>query len=148
MPYKDPIKKNTNQRKRYHQNIEYRRKYNREFIRRHPEYRERQKENLKRYHKEHYNREESVRRCKERRIKIRIELFHLLGGKCVRCEESDVRCLQIDHVNGGGCKEARKLGRDYYSVYLKKIKSGSKDYQLLCANCQWRKRWENKEWNK
>lgn len=87
-----------------------------------------------------------------RRRKVHIEVIQLLGGKCSnpnclvpnRC--SDIRCLQIDHVNGDGYKERISKGAEmYYKHILKQIKTGSKDYQLLCANCNWIKRFENGE---
>lgn len=87
---------------------------------------------------------------KERRQAV----IQLLGNKCDNpfnlphpdwC--NDWRCLQIDHINGGGVKELREHKNRYsfYGMVLRKIKAGSKDYQLLCANCNWRKRYENKE---
>ncbi|MDG7005258.1 MAG: hypothetical protein JRN73_09990 [Nitrososphaerota archaeon] len=67
-----------------------------------------------------------------------------LGSKCVRCGFSDFRALQIDHVNGGGRSEARRLaGVAYYLHVLDHINDGT--YQLLCANCNWIKRAENEE---
>lgn len=84
---------------------------------------------------------------KMRRHRIRNETIQLLGSKCVKCGFSDYRALQIDHVKGGGRKELRKYAhREAYSLaLLKKIKAGSKEYQLLCANCNWIKRYENHE---
>lgn len=83
---------------------------------------------------------------------IRMEIFNLLGDKCVHCGFSDWRALQIDHVNGGGTKERRNTRTHfsnnlyyYYKHVLEQIKGGSKDYQLLCSNCNWIKRWENRE---
>jgi len=81
--------------------------------------------------------------------KIKNEIFNLLGGKCVNPFNIDhgaflteSRSFQIDHVNGGGNKERRKIGNSYkyYRKILEAIKSGSKDYQCLCANCNWIKR--------
>lgn len=79
--------------------------------------------------------------------KIKNEIFDLLGGKCMSCGFSDRRILQIDHVHGGGKKEYRSFcfGLSYLIRVLEKIKSGSKDYQLLCPNHNWLKRIENKE---
>jgi len=87
------------------------------------------------------------------RLRLRMEILLLLGNKCSNpnclvpngCMDS--RCLQIDHVNGGGAKEIRKFhcGASFYLRVIDKIKSGSKDYQLLCANCNWIKRVENGE---
>lgn len=77
--------------------------------------------------------------------KIRLALVAALGGKCVRCGFDDERALQVDHVNGGGVKEARALTGMKNKVILDKVLKGSEDYQLLCANCNWIKRVENNE---
>lgn len=81
------------------------------------------------------------------RTKIKKELFDFFNNKCNKCGYIGL-ALQIDHVNGGGCKEIREIKshhKDYYSYILKKIKAGSKDYQCLCANCNWEKKFNNKE---
>ena len=84
-------------------------------------------------------------RSKLRYRKDRGIIFKRLGNVC-RCGISDVRCLQIDHINGGGVKETKEKGWGYYKYLLKlpedilKIK-----YQILCANCNWIKRWDNGE---
>ena len=74
--------------------------------------------------------------------KKRNEILFLLGNKCVECNYTGL-ALQIDHVNENGCKERKRLGEstlNYYLTILKKIKEGSKEYQLLCANCNFIKR--------
>lgn len=76
---------------------------------------------------------------------LRTKLLELLGGKCVRCGFSDPRALQIDHVNGGGSRDNRKIKGNKYKSMLEKICSGYGGYQLLCANCNWIKRVENNE---
>lgn len=76
------------------------------------------------------------------RTRLRGEVVQILGGKCSRCPVADFRCLQIDHVNGGGTKERQKIGP--LAIYRKIIK-GATNYQLLCANCNWIKRYEEKE---
>jgi hypothetical protein len=86
-------------------------------------------------------------------INQRTQIFTLLGNKCSnpKCLViggcTDVRCLQVDHVNGGGVKERKSFTSQYayYKFVLNQIKAGSKDYQLLCANCNQIKRIENKE---
>lgn len=84
---------------------------------------------------------------KEYRTKYRASIFEMLGYKCARCGFDDVRALQIDHKNGGGNNERKlNLGRkDYYKRILDKISEGNTDYQILCANCNWIKRFENNE---
>jgi hypothetical protein len=89
------------------------------------------------------------------RIRKKKEIFELLGNKCANpnCAVvggmTDIRCLQIDHIHGGGNQEKRKnkgdRGSHHYYDILRKIKNGSKEYQLLCANCNWIKRIENNE---
>lgn len=80
-------------------------------------------------------------------LKLKLEIFELLGNKCVRCGESDFRCLQIDHVNDNGNIE-RKLAHGNKTTYLKNIirniKNGSHDYQLLCANCNTKKEYDRR----
>lgn len=82
---------------------------------------------------------------RERSHAAREEIILILGTKCVECGFDDKRALNIDHINGGGKKEQAKMGGNYYSSILKKIKLGSKEYQLLCCNCNQIKKKENKE---
>jgi len=58
------------------------------------------------------------------------------------CE--DPRCLQIDHVNGGGNIE-RKKGVRTIGTYRHVLMDKKGLYQLLCANCNWIKRVSLKE---
>jgi ribosomal protein L20A (L18A) len=81
------------------------------------------------------------------RRKIKLKIFKLIGNKCIKCGFSDIRILQIDHVNGNGYKERTTSSTKYYRSILEKIQSGSKDYQLLCPNCNWLKRIEKGESN-
>src|SRR5574338_1707960 len=73
----------------------------------------------------------------------RARVLTLLGDKCKHCGEDDVRCLQIDHINGGGRKEL--AGFKSRTAYLKNVTENIERYQLLCANCNWRKRWDLRE---
>ena len=75
--------------------------------------------------------------------KLKNDVMDVLGGKCVRCGFLDRRALQVDHINGGGRAEYLKTGSR--NVY-KKIRDGhTEGYQLLCSNCNWIKRHENRE---
>ena len=109
------------------------------------------------YQKKYYSKIENLEKCrrksKERYNKIKQQIFDLLGNQCSNPYNlnhgdfmSDIRCLQIDHVNGNGYEERHQKSRSYkYLHVLKKILAGSKDYQLLCANCNFIKVHENKE---
>jgi hypothetical protein len=90
---------------------------------------------------------------KKYREKIKFKIFELLGNKCANPYNEhkepyiNFKALQIDHINGGGRKERNKVnGTRFYLDILSEIKLGSKDYQLLCANCNWIKRYENREY--
>jgi hypothetical protein len=106
--------------------------------------------NLKRYmdwQKKYHHSEKYLSRKRELTHILRLKILHLLGDKCVKCGFLDWRTLQIDHIKGHGINEFKIFGRgDKYNRHiLEKIQSGSKDYQLLCANCNWIKRYENNE---
>lgn len=80
------------------------------------------------------------------RRRQRVAAITLLGGICKKCGFDDIRALQIDHVNGGGKKEIlQKGGVVYLNLVIRSILAGETKYQLLCANCNWIKRWENNE---
>lgn len=99
-------------------------------------------------------REEQAEKNHKLYYDVKIEIFSLLGNKCANpfnlphpdwCNE--VECLQIDHVHGGGVKELKNFSNAYerYRFILQQVKNGSKNYQLLCANCNQKKRYKNGE---
>lgn len=93
------------------------------------------------------HRKEIYRKQKAHYLQKRAEMLMLMGGECIRCGFSDERALQIDHINGGGIKDRVNLNtKDFHRKVLKSIKNKENKYQLLCANCNWIKRSENKEW--
>lgn len=72
-------------------------------------------------------------------------LIEKLGNKCVNCGNTDVRVLQLDHIRNDGFREKK---RGYNDTELRKmIKDDYVKYklQLLCANCNWIKRFERNE---
>lgn len=81
-------------------------------------------------------------------IRRRNRLFDILGGpRCAKCGFSDLRALQFDHINGGGVKDAKRIGYGSKLVfyYIHHIEEAKSTLQVLCANCNWIKRDENKE---
>jgi len=139
--------------------IEYERRYRNE-------HREQEREKSRRYRAKHldeinehqrkYRAENKGKRSKylkiyrlehkdTRRADARLEIIVMLGGKCTRCGFDDVRALQVDHVNGNGNKQRKRLGNSIYMIMLEDIKNGSQEYQILCANCNWIKRYEKNE---
>lgn len=92
-----------------------------------------------------------IRRKRYRKV-LKVQIFNLLGNTCSNPYNlphpdwcNDLEILQIDHVHSDGWKDRRKERLAYYKKVLKEIQSGSKDYQLLCPNCNWKKKVLNKE---
>lgn len=81
---------------------------------------------------------------KKYKRKLRRKIIKGYGGKCVKCGFDDERALQIDHVYGGGTKERKSLSNYQILLRIQKENFPSR-YQILCANCNCIKRFENKE---
>ena len=98
------------------------------------------------------HREEILKRRKKLKDIRKAEvLTHYGNGKlvCVRCGFDDIRALSIDHINGNGAEERRRLGVVHGRVnfYCWLQHEGYPDgYQTLCFNCQMIKKIENKEY--
>lgn len=84
---------------------------------------------------------------KEYLRKTRNAVVEALGGACKHCGFLDKRALQIDHVNAGGSKERKERAYkgSFHKHVLQSFLAGENKYQLLCANCNWIKRFENDE---
>lgn len=83
--------------------------------------------------------------AKEYREQLKARVRAKLGEACKHCGFSDIRALQIDHVFGGGNAERKKFGSAQPKLYKRVLADTEGKYQLLCANCNWIKRYENKE---
>jgi hypothetical protein len=83
--------------------------------------------------------------------KLRDAAFDKLGNRCANpncrwlnedgtfgCTDKDM--LQIDHVDGGGVQEHKALKYNHSRFHKKVIADTTGKYQLLCANCNWKKR--------
>jgi hypothetical protein len=76
---------------------------------------------------------------------LRLAVLAAFGWKCIRCGFDDLRALQVDHMNGGGCQERKRLRNQ--AAFNKKVLADQTGYQLLCANCNWIKRHERNEYH-
>ena len=79
--------------------------------------------------------------------RTRLKAIEILGGKCCNPDClvpggcADYRCLQFDHINGGGTKEIHSYGSAHVPRFIvSNPEEAMKRYQLLCANCNWIKR--------
>lgn len=113
------------------------------------------RENILNKNKQYHNLNKE--KIKAIRDNLRNKIIILLGNKCINPYNIDhsafeqnpnyFKVLQIDHINGGGCKQRKqfKYIKKYYEFILEQLKVGSKDYQCLCPTCNWIKRGENEE---
>ena len=84
------------------------------------------------------NRAAKVEAVRQIGFELRLETLSLLGSKCRECGyDKDLRALHVDHVNDNGADERRRIGMgNVLRKYIRdQILAGSKEYQLLCANC-------------
>lgn len=92
-------------------------------------------ENIRKYKDQ--NPDVHLKSCRKHFNNIKMQAFDLLGNKCVMCPIDNIELLHIDHINGGGLQERKKLSQ---AQLYRKILFDPDPYQLLCANCNWRKR--------
>lgn len=108
-------------------------------------YREKNKEiHRERVRRSRLKRGEKKNREYERNLnqRTRVAALMQLGCKCARCGINDMRVLQLDHVNGGGTQENKRIHAR--GVAIRALENPT-DFQVLCANCNWIKRWERGE---
>lgn len=97
----------------------------------------------RKYAKEMYHKHRDKRLARQLRYQreyywgLRKELVRKLGGKCVVCGITDIRVLQVNHLNGGGKKEFRNSHNKDYTTFLRDVVRGVRgieDLDLRCAN--------------
>jgi len=84
------------------------------------------------------------------RYKLKLEVFsHYSAGqmKCYNCNETDLCVLSMDHIDGGGNNHRKQTGMGCgYRAYQWLKQNGYPDgFQVLCMNCQFRKRYKEPE---
>lgn len=93
-----------------------------------------------------YARKTAFIRAQKRREEKAV-MFTQMGGKCVKCNFSDIRALQLDHVFGDGYKDRKHNYLRYTPKAKKELleKHQAGILQILCANCNWIKKFNNNE---
>ena len=113
---------------------------------------EKQKEAIQNYFKTEKGKRALRRSGKVYNLRQRARLFDILGGqKCIKCEYDDFRALQIDHKSGNGLEDIRRIGGggvNLVQYYMKHKDEAREKLQVLCANCNWIKRYEESEYFK
>jgi hypothetical protein len=94
-----------------------------------------QRESHRRWHLK--NRTTILKKQREYREKIKDIVLSHYGEdhpKCECCGEKIKEFLCIDHIEGGGTKHRKQIGRGYLYFWL--IKNGfPKGFRILCHNC-------------
>jgi len=106
------------------------------------EYRENNKEKEQLRHKIYYDKVKE--REQLRNYNRRQKLLNKLGKNCTHCGFSDWRALQIDHINNNGYDERKRESatKTYRRILAMSDEEARKQYQILCANCNWIKKHE------
>ena len=86
---------------------------------------------------------------RERSVLYKAKIYEILGGaKCVHCGyDKDIRALQLDHINGGGRKDRdeNRSTTKILKMHRDNLDSLKDKYQVLCANCNVIKKFDNNE---
>jgi len=89
---------------------------------------------------------ERMRECRKM-MKGEIMLHYGKGQiRCCKCGFDNIKALSIDHISGGGTKHRKALkvsGMQFYNWLRKNDYPAG--FQVLCMNCQFIKRVDNKE---
>ncbi len=94
-----------------------------------------------------------ARRTTEYAYNLKLQVFAKFGNRCnnpaclVPGGCTDVRCLQVDHVHNDGNLERRygSGGRGRVAILRRALLDTEGRYQLLCANCNTSKAWDNNQ---
>jgi len=95
--------------------------------------RERHREAGRRYWMKHKKRLNKIQR--ELLKGLRCEFINAYGGKCQCCGESEKMFLTIEHINGRGSEERKRLGSYQLLVKLRRLGWPKENHTILCFNC-------------
>lgn len=89
-----------------------------------------------------YSKSQNAKTCREkyhRKLKNEVLLIYSPRGsiipECCCCREKILEFLTLDHINGGGKKERKKINNMTFYRWVKI--NQPKNLQTLCMNCNW-----------
>lgn len=120
MPYKNPEDRRAYVRKRYREDFEYKDKHS--------------KRSAIYYQN---NKERYAVAGRKRNRAIKIEAIQKYGGRCFCCGESIIEFLAIDHIEGNGNEQRRKIKLDGGVSFYHWLKRNGwpEGFQAACHNC-------------
>lgn len=73
----------------------------------------------------------------EQRARLKLEVLNAYGGpKCSWCPETDVRYLEIDHIEGGGRRHTEQIGGSGHALYSwLRTNNFPPGFRVLCRTC-------------
>jgi len=114
-------------------------------------YRKRRAEAAKEWRKNNKERFHATQKRNYQKMRLECLTHYSNPPKCACCGEDNIVFLSIDHVNGDGADQRRKLKKElgYFPggnnlPYWLKKNNYPEGYQVLCYNCNFAKR-QNKE---
>ena len=75
-------------------------------------------------------------RRRKRVFDLKQEMISAYGGCCACCNESEIRFLTLEHVNGGGNEHRRKFSKASRTWLDLKRRGWPEGHIILCWNCQ------------
>ncbi len=95
-------------------------------------------------------REKQVQYYREKRKSAKERIYAHFGRKCATCDETDIRCMSIDHVNNDASSDplvnrrsngSRYATSNWYEKILAQIEKSEQgsELQMLCFNCHAKK---------
>jgi hypothetical protein len=107
------------------------------------------KDYFKKYNKDNRNKLNSYYKKYNNDIRLDVLIHyvpdltcHGIDGKGCKFNCSDIKCLTIDHINGGGNEHRKKNNLKSSSQFYRWLYNNNYplEFQVLCMNCQWLKR--------
>uniref|UniRef100_A0A6M3K8C1 Uncharacterized protein n=1 Tax=viral metagenome TaxID=1070528 RepID=A0A6M3K8C1_9ZZZZ len=108
------------------------------------EHKEQWKEYNRKWYAAHGDYKRQMGRDRDLEKKLVVLDYYSRGAlKCTHCGIDDIDVLTIDHINGGGHQDRLVNGSKTYRYLINQ--DFPEGYQVLCFNCNWKKRLNQKE---
>jgi hypothetical protein len=86
--------------------------------------------------------EGALEKARDRRARIKDEVFNAYGGwSCACCGNAYRDMLSLDHIKGGGGGDRRRFGHGHAFYSYLRAQGFPAGYKILCMNCNFSKRY-------